>query len=500
MVLIILLLAVLAFHLLMFSSVLWRCRRALSVLNASLVLSALCITVFFSDYLNVPIIALIVAIGLFMMLNLARIAKARMHPDYLRSVTFRTSIALDVLLIATFAVSFMLQDTDTMQFVQGLAGIQVIVLGGILITTIVSIQKSKHSSRLEHYADREFPSVSVAIPARNETEDLEVCIRSLLANDYPKLEILVLDDCSQDKNSDIIKKFAHDGVRFIKGSAPDPKWLPKNHAYQRLLDEASGAYILFCGVDTRFGSHAIHALVEYAVSDRQDMVSVLPKRLTNNTAAAFIQPMRYWWELSIPRWLTKRPPVLSTCWLIRKERLLNQGGFKAVARTILPERYFAREIARTQQYRFLRANEELDVQTSKTLKDQKETAVRVRYPQLHKRPELVLLLSLFEGAFLLGPFVLFVLAITNESTALVLLTTTSMSLVVVSHLIIVTVSNPSNTPVALLNFPLVVLTELILGYESMFRYEFGTVEWKERNVCIPVMHVVPSLPSLKDKS
>jgi hypothetical protein len=59
-------------------------------------------------------------------------------------------------------------------------------------------------------------------------------------------------------------------------------------------------------------------------------------------------------------------------------------------------------------------------------------------------------------------------------------------------------SNPPNMPVALFNFPVAVLTEIFLGLESMIRYEFSNVTWKERNITFPVMHVISSLPRLED--
>src|SRR5690606_10627587 len=84
----------------------------------------------------------------------------------------------------------------------------------ILGLLIYHLRKTRHITNRTHYSDKELPTVSVCIPARNETNALEDCLRSMLANDYPKLEILVLDDCSQDRTAEVIKSFAHAGVRF----------------------------------------------------------------------------------------------------------------------------------------------------------------------------------------------------------------------------------------------------------------------------------------------
>jgi hypothetical protein len=50
-------------------------------------------------------------------------------------------------------------------------------------------------------------------------------------------------------------------------------------------------------------------------------------------------------------------------------------------------------------------------------------------------------------------------------------------------------------PWKLLVMPAAVGLDILLLHTSMFDYEFGEVIWKGRNVCIPVMHVVPRLPA-----
>ena len=47
------------------------------------------------------------------------------------------------------------------------------------------------------------PLVSVLIPARNEALNIEACVGSLLRQDYPRYELLVLDDHSEDGTGEI---------------------------------------------------------------------------------------------------------------------------------------------------------------------------------------------------------------------------------------------------------------------------------------------------------
>lgn len=437
-------------------------------------------------------------VTVFRVINLLRISQARMNERYLYGATRRTGLILGVVQALLVAAGLVLVPGWSGIWMI-LAGLQVVFAAATFVVTLRNIVKSRHHEATEHFADRDLPTVSVAVPARNETADLEDCLRSILANNYPKFEVLVLDDCSQDKTPDIIRGFAQEGVRFIKGQPPQDRWLAKNQAYHQLATEATGDLILFCGVDVRFGPETIRALVTELLVRKKEMVSVMPRRLTSDWLTAFIQPMRYWWELALPRRYFNRPPVLSTCWIIRRKTLKKLGGFAAVQHAIIPEGFFARELVRTDAYSFLRADDVLDVQTRKKLADQRETAIRTRYPQLRRRPEWAMLLIMAEVFLLLGPFAGVLSAIWVGFGWLQLLSAVALGLAVLTHMIIVQVSNPANVLVSAVNLPVVVVTELLLGIVSMYKYEFSTVDWKGRNVCIPVMHVIPKLPPLPDK-
>lgn len=60
-------------------------------------------------------------------------------------------------------------------------------------------------------------SVTVIIPARNEERSIGACIRSILLQDYPQhlLEIIVIDDHSEDNTSGVVKSFAQENVRVV---------------------------------------------------------------------------------------------------------------------------------------------------------------------------------------------------------------------------------------------------------------------------------------------
>jgi len=206
--------------------------------------------------------------------------------------------------------------------------------------------------------------------------------------------------------------------------------------------------------------------------------------------------MRYWWELVPPRRFFRRPPVISSCWVIRRESLKKTGGFAAVARSIMPEAHFAKALLAEDGYSFLRSTDGLGVSSVKRAAEQRDTAIRMRYPQLHKRPEIVALLTLSELAFLLFPFALSIAGfwITIGSFAHVAAAVTSVLLLAVYECSVLS-TRVNSWWFGLIGQPLAIIADLILLHYSMSKYELSTVEWKDRNICIPVMHVVPHLPS-----
>lgn len=440
------------------------------------------------------LVVLMVIISFYRFLNLLRVGKDRIDEKYLRRAARRTSLLLIGAQIILLIASSYHIDFGNQSFLVLLVSTQFVISLLVFGVTSHNLFKTKHHPTNKHYSDKYLPTVTVAIPARNETADLGACLRTILANDYPKLEILVLDDCSQDRTAEIIRDFAHDGVRFIEGKPVHKNWLAKNHAYDQLVQAASGEVVLFCGVDVRFGPGTIRNLVSTMLTKKRSMLSVMPFRIGGGVRTAFIQPMRYWWEIALPRRMFNRPPVLSSCWLIKKKALLSLGGFKAVSRKIIPESYFARELIKKDLYAFLSANEHLDVRTVKNVEAQLLTAVRTRYPQLRHRPENVLLLSFIEAVFLLGPFILAAIGFVQGFSLVPWLGIISSAFLAATHYTILAATNPANSLIAIFNFPFVVLTEIFVLHLSMIRYEFSKVEWKGRNICIPVMQAVNSLP------
>lgn len=447
-----------------------------------------------SDLTLVTILVAVVAS--YRVINSLRVLSGRQHERRTLRVTKQSSFYLAFYQLIVLWIWYV-SDRHALtpeEWLLGLLAAACFVAVLVLLMTRRSLDKASIRSSDRYVPAMELPTVSVCIPARNETSDLPACLSSILASEYPKLEVLVLDDCSQDKTSEVIKGLAQKGVRFIKGEEPKNGWLAKNQAYQQLAEAATGDVLLFCGVDVRLGRHDIHTLVSSMTARHKQMISILPKGLQVREHAGLVQPMRYWWELALPRRFFNRPPVLSTCWLIRRDALLALGGFKAVDNAVIPEGYFARELATTDGYSFMRAGSKLHLSSVKQFDQQWETAIRVRYPQLRKRPEMVLITALAEIWFLLLPLVVFIAGFFVPLSYIWLLAGLASICLLLTHFLIIKAWSLHGYMLPLFIFPIAVLSDLAILHYSMWRYEFGTVTWKERNICIPVMRTYRRLP------
>lgn len=431
------------------------------------------------------------------LLNLLRVHRGRLPAPQLRMVSLR---AFNWFVIGQTAMTVLAWLAYRYAFNDIVFNVLVAAqLLGAVILLRASLHTWQHAgapnNRETTLSDRELPSVSVLVPARNETEDLERCLQMLVASDYPKLEVLVLDDCSGNRRTpEIIRSFAHEGVRFIQGDLPDEtRWLAKNYAYERLSEEASGELLLFCGVDALLEPQSIRQLVSMLQMRDKDMLSVMPLRAFRpGSGNAVLQSMRYYWEICLPRRFFKRPPVLSTCWLIRREALKRMGGFEAVSRSVTPEAPLARQAVITDAYSFIRSDEAMGIYSDKLPEEQYNTSVRVRYPQMHRRLELVALAAYCELLVLIGPLVgLLYSPYLSRGMAYAAVWVVSLCALFITYGLVTVGARITNRWFGWLFMPVAFVLDLIILHVSFWKYEFDTVDWKGRNVCVPVMQVKP---------
>jgi hypothetical protein len=126
---------------------------------------------------------------------------------------------------------------------------------------------------LKSYApakDADCPRISLIFAARDEQEKLPDALATLIEIDYPRLEIIAVDDRSRDATPRILDDFAatHDRLRVVHITELPTGWLGKPHALQEAYEVSSGDWLLFTDADVRFRPDTLRRSVALA-RDRQ---------------------------------------------------------------------------------------------------------------------------------------------------------------------------------------------------------------------------------------
>ena len=137
-----------------------------------------------------------------------------------------------------------------------------------------------------------FPAVSIILPARNEERYIGPCLQSLIAQNYPNLEIIAINDSSSDGTEKVIQEYAAKDPRVIYVAArPKPEgWAGKNWACMEGYRKSSGRILLFTDADTVHASDSVMLAVSQIVRLDLAAVSAVPKLICND----------FWTRASLP--------------------------------------------------------------------------------------------------------------------------------------------------------------------------------------------------------
>jgi chlorobactene glucosyltransferase len=206
------------------------------------------------------------------------------------------------------------------------------------------------------------PLVSILIPARDEEIHIGRCVRSVLAQDHPAFEVLVLDDRSSDRTAAIVDEIAAGDprVRCIAGEPLPEGWKGKCHALHQAVAEARGEWLLAIDADVTLATQALTCALGAAAEHDAVMVSWFGRLETVTFWERVLQPFILDFILthSDPRRVNDlaRPDCIANGQfiLVRSDAYAEAGGFEAVKDSIVEDMAFARLVkAKGLRYRLL---------------------------------------------------------------------------------------------------------------------------------------------------
>ena len=122
------------------------------------------------------------------------------------------------------------------------------------------------------------PAVSTIVPARNEELNIDRCVRGLLRQDYPNLEMIFVDDDSSDATPEILARHAarDHRVKVVQTGGKPEGWNGKQWACHCGAQAATGEWFCFMDADTYAEPHLISRTVAFAEANQIDMLTLQP--------------------------------------------------------------------------------------------------------------------------------------------------------------------------------------------------------------------------------
>ncbi|MCL2706724.1 MAG: glycosyltransferase [Dehalococcoidia bacterium] len=199
------------------------------------------------------------------------------------------------------------------------------------------------------------PKVSVIVPARNEAANISSCVESLLQQDYPDFEIIVIDDNSEDNTAAIVHDISRrdTNVRLIMGAPLPLGWAGKPFACFQAAKQACGEWLLFTDADTTHSPQMLRKAMALAQENHVSLLSGFPRHRTDHISQKIATPMIYFLIMSlIPLWLlhssSKPLPSLAIgqFLLFSADAYWKIGGHEAVKNRVTEDIYLGIAIAK----------------------------------------------------------------------------------------------------------------------------------------------------------
>lgn len=138
------------------------------------------------------------------------------------------------------------------------------------------------------------PRVSILVAAKDEEDNIESCVRSLLDQDYPDFEVIAVDDRSTDRTLEILRRLelqADGRLSVLEIDELPEGWFGKHHAMHHGIERSTGDWILLTDADCRqISNRTVSIAMRDALANETDFLSVTPILETEAVWERIVQP------------------------------------------------------------------------------------------------------------------------------------------------------------------------------------------------------------------
>lgn len=196
-----------------------------------------------------------------------------------------------------------------------------------------------------------YPRLSVIVAARNEAEDLPGALDDLLAQDYPDLEILVVDGGSTDGTAEVARARSP-RVRLLAEPPLPAGWVGKNFGCHVGAGAATGKVLLFTDADLRYHPTAVRSAFEWMRSTRADLTTLAPQLVAGSFWERTVLPfylqmvLLYFRAPRTNRDGSRAALANGQFWMTSRAAYERTGGHEAVRGLVLEDIAIARNYRR----------------------------------------------------------------------------------------------------------------------------------------------------------
>jgi hopene-associated glycosyltransferase HpnB len=335
-------------------------------------------------------------------------------------------------------------------------------------------------------ATRAWPAVAAVIPARDEAASIGATVQSLLAQEYPGLEIIVVDDGSQDGTGDLARAA---GATIVQGQPLPAGWTGKVWAQKQGVAAAlakAPRYLLLTDADIVYAPGALQRIVARAERGRYALTSVMVKlRCQSFAERAFVPAFVFFFQMLYPFAWVNRPEYATAaaaggCMLVRSDVLEESGGIDGIRGALIDDCALAAQI-KAEAPIWLGLSERVhSIRTYDTFGPIRRMVTRSAYAQLHYSPLQLLGATLGMAlTFLAGPL----LAIFASGSAALMGAAAWLMMAIAFQ---PTLRLYRLNPLWGLALPLIALTYMVWTVESALQYARGQGgQWKGRVQAAP---------------
>jgi hypothetical protein len=143
--------------------------------------------------------------------------------------------------------------------------------------------------------DGTVPALSVLIPARNEELAIGAALEAVLASRGVELEVIVLDDHSEDATANVVSAIAARDIRvhLVRGQPLPGGWCGKQYACSLLAQVARYPLLVFLDADVRLSPDGLARMAAFLDQSKADLASGIPFQETGTLVEKLVIPLNH---------------------------------------------------------------------------------------------------------------------------------------------------------------------------------------------------------------